>query len=1166
MIEINKDSFKNIILDLHGVTTIPNPHYTLKFIDANKWYSITTPVVDLSPTPERYSEFHLDSSVLLVMHPGEAQYYVYEASIATTDPSILGTPIWSDWYKCISQESFVGEVFYGGTAPDVIYGQQTYTNPSDNTIINGLPVTLNFRENIWSYQYLNDPSTMILFDIQASQDASIVALRDDKLQQDSSIVDLRNWNISQDASIVALQGDDGRVDASLGKLFAWELSQDGSIVTLRNKDLTIDASLVLLRNWELSQDASISDLRTSNNNWNLQQDASIDLLRNKDIDQDASIVALQNHFISSDASIVALQGDDGRVDASLNKLFAQNVTQDASIVALQNHFISSDASIVALQGDDGRVDASLNKLFGWELSQDASISNLRTGNDNWNLQQDASIVILRGKDVDIDASLVLIQGKNIDQDASIVNLQNWNISEDASIVNLRGRIDNNDTSISLLNSWDARQDVSIRWLQDNIQPTGLTMGYVDGSLATRDGSINALFARPVADASLRVYVDTNFVHSSSTGTTLSWNAGILDVSIVADVTKIYVDSSLLQRDNSIAWNTLANIRQDASLNNTIDLNGLWLLEASIGSGFAWVGGYLTSSGVGYATTAYVDSEMYKRDVSISWLNQFKADLTYVDTSISNAIKPFATNASVGLALAPFATNASVGLAIQNFATNASVNSALTIFATNASVGLAIQNFATNASVNSALAGQNSSTNLAIAPLATNASVNLALLPFATNASVGLAIANFATNASINTSLLPFATNSSIASANFIKADSLYPYATNSSVGTALEQYATNASINSAAFLKQVGQAGGEISIVRQSAPAQMKSLNASANILLSDDGAGKIWIQADVSNLIPSSSIGASSAHSVYWNAGFLEASMGTGTGTGVSQAYVDGSLSTLNSSVNSAFGKVNSSINDVTNITGLFVLETSVGYYLGPYATNASVGLALAPFATNASVGTALANFSTNASVNTAISKLIPSASVGASSAHSVYWLNGFLEASMGSGVGVTSLVALTDVSIVSPANNQILGYDSATSKYKLKSIVDVSVFNVADASAYFPTIQDVSITYLKINDGSANYATRLTTFSSPVTTYAAATTDNNNIIDASGTFVITFPNTLPTGFSTNVINIGPGVITLNASTLFATDSSVALRDKYAGASIVCKATGIFYAVGNLK
>lgn len=112
-----------------------------------------------------------------------------------------------------------------------------------------------------------------------------------------------------------------------------------------------------------------------------------------------------------------------------------------------------------------------------------------------------------------------------------------------------------------------------------------------------------------------------------------------------------------------------------------------------------------------------------------------------------------------------------------------------------------------------------------------------------------------------------------------------------------------------------------------------------------------------------------------------------------------------------------------------------------------------------------------------------------------------------------------------------------------------------------------DISTNYLKVNDASILYSKRLTTFVIKDVSYLATETDNNNIIFAdTSTMIVTFPNTLPIGFQTTVVNRTTGNVTLNASTLYTTDSSVVLRDRYAAASIVCSSTGVFYAFGNLK
>ena len=102
-----------------------------------------------------------------------------------------------------------------------------------------------------------------------------------------------------------------------------------------------------------------------------------------------------------------------------------------------------------------------------------------------------------------------------------------------------------------------------------------------------------------------------------------------------------------------------------------------------------------------------------------------------------------------------------------------------------------------------------------------------------------------------------------------------------------------------------------------------------------------------------------------------------------------------------------------------------------------------------------------------------------------------------------------------------------------------------------------DLTITGAVISNASIGYKT---------SAYTARINDCNGIIEASGTFNVTLPNNMPVGYQTTIVNMGPGVITLNASTLYATDSSVALRNQYAGASAYHKGSGIWVAFGNLK
>jgi hypothetical protein len=109
------------------------------------------------------------------------------------------------------------------------------------------------------------------------------------------------------------------------------------------------------------------------------------------------------------------------------------------------------------------------------------------------------------------------------------------------------------------------------------------------------------------------------------------------------------------------------------------------------------------------------------------------------------------------------------------------------FITASYVTNALLPYATNSSISTADFAKNASLGI----YATNVSVGLAIAPFATNASVGLALGPYATNASVNAAFLT--TNASFGA-----------YATNASVGTALGAYATNASISTAAFAKAYG--------------------------------------------------------------------------------------------------------------------------------------------------------------------------------------------------------------------------------------------------------------------------------------------------------------------------------------------------------------------------
>ncbi len=170
------------------------------------------------------------------------------------------------------------------------------------------------------------------------------------------------------------------------------------------------------------------------------------------------------------------------------------------------------------------------------------------------------------------------------------------------------------------------------------------------------------------------------------------------------------------------------------------------------------------------------------------------------------------------------------------------------------------------------------------------------------------------------------------------------------------------------------------------------------------------------------------------------------------------------------------------------------------------------------------------------------------------------------GSGQVLTLYNESADLLTIGRSGISISGYPNTSETGDLiTTALEPYATNASIGDAGFAKTVDVSTDFLRINDASTTYAKRLTSFTSCVSTYTVNASDNNNVIDASGTYTITFPNTLETGFATTVFNIGSGVLTLNASTIIAYDSSVALRNKGCAATVIHRGSGIFYAAGQL-
>lgn len=97
-------------------------------------------------------------------------------------------------------------------------------------------------------------------------------------------------------------------------------------------------------------------------------------------------------------------------------------------------------------------------------------------------------------------------------------------------------------------------------------------------------------------------------------------------------------------------------------------------------------------------------------------------------------------------------------------------------------------------------------------------------------------------------------------------------------------------------------------------------------------------------------------------------------------------------------------------------------------------------------------------------------------------------------------------------------------------------------------------------------NYATLNVTTNSKTSAYTVVTGDNNKIIECSGTFTVTLPDSLATGFQVTIVNVGTGTITIAASTtLYSKDSNTKLASRWIGATAYHRGSNVWVLMGDL-
>ncbi len=277
--------------------------------------------------------------------------------------------------------------------------------------------------------------------------------------------------------------------------------------------------------------------------------------------------------------------------------------------------------------------------------------------------------------------------------------------------------------------------------------------------------------------------------------------------------------------------------------------------------------------------------------------------------------------------------------------------------------------------------------------------------FATNASVGIAIANFATNSSVNTTLTKYLKESSLGT-DFEFSGGLIDIVTIDISEYFYSKDEIDATLNNYTTFEYVdGSLAKGISI------DQLYITDTSVyNIGLLVDALNTSTLEYALSSQLNITDT------SVY-NIGLLVDALNT---------------STLEYALSSQLDITDTSLYDV----GLLVdaLNTSTL----EYALNSQLNI------TDTSLFNTRAEYISNASLNESYFK----------------WGSGLLEPSVEGGSGSSTLIALTDVSIVSIIDNQVLAYDDGDSVWKNKAAVNASVWDVVNASEYFWIFSDVSLT----------------------------------------------------------------------------------------------------------
>ena len=180
----------------------------------------------------------------------------------------------------------------------------------------------------------------------------------------------------------------------------------------------------------------------------------------------------------------------------------------------------------------------------------------------------------------------------------------------------------------------------------------------------------------------------------------------------------------------------------------------------------------------------------------------------------------------------------------------------------------------------------------------------------------------------------------------------------------------------------------------------------------------------------------------------------------------------------------------------------------------------------------------------------------------------------------GGSALDGLTDVTVTTPAEPEVLKWDDGTSEWvngtmEISEMTNVAFVGVAaddEVLAWdFGTNRFINQTAAEAGLAAATHAHEYVSEDAAVLeksgAYELAAGDEAKIVECDGTFAITLPDGLDAGFQVVIVNIGAGTITLAAATTLSTkDAAATLPNQYGAATAYHSGSNVWIAFGDLE